>query len=73
VIVASFSGLTEENRRTLLLVSKILQNVATGVEFQKEEYMLPFNPFLKEKFEIMKEFYNKAAVSHTFTLIPVLY
>jgi TATA-binding protein-associated factor Taf7 len=55
-------GLTEENRRTLLLVSKILQNVSTGVEFQKEEYMLPFNPFLKEKFEVMKEFYNKAAV-----------
>jgi len=54
-------GLTEESRRTLLLVSKILQNVSTGVEFQKEEYMLPFNPFLKEKFEIMKEFYNKAA------------
>lgn len=55
--------LTAENRRTLLLISKILQNLSNGVEFQKEEYMKPFNPYVKEKFDAMKEYFDQAAVS----------
>jgi len=37
--------------RGLMLVSKILQNIANNVEFSKEEHMLPFNDFVRAHFE----------------------
>jgi len=40
--------LTSDERRSYVLVSKILQNLANGVKFgHKESYMLAFNSFLE--------------------------
>jgi neurofibromin 1 len=39
-------------KRGLMLMSKILQNIANHVEFSKEQHMLPFNDFLRDHFEI---------------------
>lgn len=39
-------------KRGLMLMSKILQNIANHVEFSKEQHMLPFNDFLRAHFEI---------------------
>lgn len=41
--------------RGLMLVSKILQNIANNVEFSKEEHMLPFNDFVRTQFEPMRQ------------------
>jgi len=38
-------------QRGLMLLSKILQNLANHVLFKKEKHMLVFNDFLKENFE----------------------
>ena len=38
-------------KRGLMLMSKILQNIANHVEFSKEQHMLPFNEFLRSNFE----------------------
>lgn len=38
-------------KRGLMLMSKILQNIANHVEFSKEQHMLPFNDFLRSHFE----------------------
>ncbi|RWS29482.1 neurofibromin-like protein, partial [Leptotrombidium deliense] len=38
-------------KRGLMLMSKILQNIANHVEFSKEQHMLPFNDFLRANFE----------------------
>ncbi|XP_033102144.1 neurofibromin-like [Anneissia japonica] len=47
-------------QRGLKLVTKILQNIANHVLF-KEQYMLPFNDFLKEKFDEGRQFFMKIA------------
>lgn len=38
-------------KRGLMLMSKILQNIANHVEFSKEQHMLCFNDFLRANFE----------------------
>jgi len=38
-------------KRGLMLMSKILQNIANHVEFSKEQHMVPFNDFLRANFE----------------------
>lgn len=38
-------------KRGLMLMSKILQNIANHVEFSKEQHMIPFNDFLRANFE----------------------
>lgn len=56
-IVSPFeSGIIEREpsvkvRRGLMLMSKILQNIANHVEFSKEQHMKYFNEFIKENFE----------------------
>lgn len=45
--------------RGLMLVSKILQNIANNVEFAKEEHMLPFNDFVREHFEPMRKWVSE--------------
>lgn len=41
--------LTQPAKRALVLVSKVLQQLANGLSFgMKETYMIPFNPFLAE-------------------------
>ena len=42
---------SQKSRRGLMLMSKILQNIANHVEFSKEQHMLCFNDFLKSNFE----------------------
>ena len=44
-------------RRALILISKVVQNVANEVEFgDKEAYMMPMNAFIKENIPRMKCF-----------------
>lgn len=47
----------------MLLSTKILQNLANGVEFgKKEAFMTPTNSFLTDKFKAVKEFFDKISV-----------
>jgi len=48
-------------KRGLMLMSKILQNIANHVEFSKEQHMLPFNDMLNEHFETGRRFFVKIA------------
>lgn len=43
-------------KRGLMLMSKILQNIANHVEFSKEQHMLPFNDFVRTHFESGRRF-----------------
>jgi neurofibromin 1 len=44
-------------KRGLMLMSKILQNIANHVEFSKEQHMLMFNDFLAKNFEACRRFF----------------
>ncbi|XP_026322570.1 neurofibromin [Hyposmocoma kahamanoa] len=48
-------------KRGLMLMSKILQNIANHVEFSKEQHMLPFNDFLRSHFEAGRKFFIQIA------------
>ena len=48
-------------KRGLMLMSKILQNIANHVEFSKEGYMLCFNEFVKSNFEDGRRFFRQIA------------
>nr|XP_037875143.1 neurofibromin isoform X8 [Bombyx mori] len=48
-------------KRGLMLMSKILQNIANHVEFSKEQHMLPFNHFLRAHFEPGRKFFIQIA------------
>ncbi|KAM3956254.1 LOW QUALITY PROTEIN: neurofibromin 1 [Aphomia sociella] len=48
-------------KRGLMLMSKILQNIANHVEFSKEQHMLPFNDFLRAHFESGRKFFIQIA------------
>lgn len=37
--------------RGLMLVCKLMQSIANGVPFSKEQYMVPFNDFVRSQFE----------------------
>lgn len=53
-------------RRPLILVSKILQNLANGVLFgAKESYMLPLNTFLEHNFGRVRQFFDELASTET--------
>jgi hypothetical protein len=45
--------------RALTLVSKIVQNVANGLEFKKEAFMMPFNDFVLANQASMNAFIDK--------------
>ncbi|ELR24042.1 GTPase-activator protein for Ras family GTPase [Acanthamoeba castellanii str. Neff] len=48
-VVGDDGILTQPAKRALVLVSKVLQQLANGLSFgMKETYMIPFNPFLAE-------------------------
>eukprot|EP01114_Cavostelium_apophysatum_P012400 TRINITY_DN2764_c0_g1_i1.p1 TRINITY_DN2764_c0_g1~~TRINITY_DN2764_c0_g1_i1.p1 ORF type:complete len:1055 (+),score=300.76 TRINITY_DN2764_c0_g1_i1:165-3329(+) len=51
--------LAEHSRRSLILVSKVIQSLANGVIFQKEQYMVPLNGFIEENKERFTEFLDK--------------
>lgn len=46
-------------KRGLMLVSKILQNIANHVEFSKEQHMLCFNDFLRANFDAGKRWVSQ--------------
>ncbi|EDW45067.1 GM10291 [Drosophila sechellia] len=48
-------------KRGLMLMSKILQNIANHVEFSKEQHMLCFNDFLRDHFEAGRRFFIQIA------------
>lgn len=48
-------------KRGLMLMSKILQNIANHVEFSKEQHMLCFNDFLIAHFEAGRRFFIQIA------------
>lgn len=48
-------------KRGLMLMSKILQNIANHIEFSKEQHMLCFNDFLREHFETGRRFFIQIA------------
>ncbi len=50
----NFADLPPEARRCLVLVAKLLQTLANEATFEKEEYMLCFNPFITENTEKMR-------------------
>lgn len=49
--VVSHKILSNRTRRGLMLMSKVLQNIANHVEFSKEQHMLFFNDFLRANFD----------------------
>lgn len=53
--------------RGLMLVSKILQNIANNVEFSKEEHMLPFNDFVRAQFEPMRKWVSEISTERSRT------
>ena len=55
---------TKEMRRGLLLIAKIIQNLANNVLFgTKEPYMFPLNPFLVQNIQLVTEFLREISVS----------
>jgi len=48
-------------KRGLMLMSKILQNIANHVEFSKEQHMLGFNEFVQRNFEAGRRFFIQIA------------
>eukprot|EP01080_Neovahlkampfia_damariscottae_P008417 gene8417-242_t len=50
--------LNPQERRNLILISKIVQNLANGYEF-KEEYMIPLNDILQKYSDKMNDFFTK--------------
>ncbi|XP_066962551.1 neurofibromin isoform X3 [Macrobrachium rosenbergii] len=52
---------SQQVKRGLMLMSKILQNIANHVEFSKEQHMLPFNDFLRQHFEGARWFFIQIA------------
>ena len=48
-------------KRGLMLMSKMLQNIANHVEFSKESHMLEFNEFVKTNFEAGRRFFKQIA------------
>eukprot|EP01132_Coremiostelium_polycephalum_P004510 gene4510-5624_t len=60
--VTDSASLTMEARRALILVSKVLQNVANCILFgAKEPYMKDMNPFLESNMESCKNFLDNIA------------
>jgi hypothetical protein len=61
-------------RRGLILVSKLLQNLANGLEFgNKEPAMASFNPFISDNKEKVEAFFNILAVSTTYEAHRYIY
>ena len=65
---------SKELRRTLVLVTKVLQNMSQGVKFgDKEAFMTQFNTLLDENKNKMDRFYQLLIVkSHSFIYIYTL-
>lgn len=60
-------------KRGLMLMSKILQNIANHVEFSKEQHMLPFNDFLRANFELGRRYVTKTSNLEPYTALLCLW
>lgn len=49
-------------RRGLMLVAKIIQNLANNVSFGKEGYLVVLNPFLEENVRKITQYLSEAQV-----------
>jgi len=57
------------SRRTLVLVAKVLQNLANGVMFGgKEEFMTPMNKFIEGNTESIKDYFENMSVVRSLQL-----
>lgn len=48
----------KNNRRTLTLLAKMLQNLANKPSYSKEMYMMALNPFIENNKERISKFLN---------------
>ena len=48
-----------KTQRALLLIGKVLQNLANNVQFKKEVHMLPLNSFLTEQQTNLESFFDR--------------
>jgi len=55
----------KDSHRGLVLVAKILQNLANGVDFKKEPFMEPLNYFLVENQSTFRDFMDRLAQTET--------
>lgn len=55
------SAVPPAGKRGLMLLSKILQNIANHVEFSKEQHMVGFNEFIRVQFEGARRFFIQIA------------
>jgi len=56
-------AINPSDRRSLILVSKIVQNMANGVSFgPKEPFMVPFNDLIEEKKPLMEKILETLSV-----------
>jgi hypothetical protein len=56
--------LTRDEQRALILVSKMIQQLANGKLFgDKEEFMTILNPFLEQTATPLREFFDELVVS----------
>jgi hypothetical protein len=53
-----------QTQRALVLISKVLQSIASQVEFEgeKEPYMIPANGFVKDNMPPLMAFFQRLAV-----------
>lgn len=59
--------LTPNQSRTLLLVAKVLQNMANGIPFGgKEQYMMPLNEFLTANTPLVRDFLTELSVINNY-------
>ncbi|ETW09303.1 hypothetical protein, variant 1 [Aphanomyces invadans] len=56
------ANLPSHARRSSILVAKLLQNLANNAFF-KEDYMAPFNPFIRRNFPTVVAFYDRICQS----------
>eukprot|EP01103_Thecamoeba_quadrilineata_P003361 TRINITY_DN13151_c0_g1_i1.p1 TRINITY_DN13151_c0_g1~~TRINITY_DN13151_c0_g1_i1.p1 ORF type:complete len:616 (+),score=116.56 TRINITY_DN13151_c0_g1_i1:100-1848(+) len=53
------SALNKGSRRSLILISKVLQSLTNGVPFgDKEDYMVPLNQFILDNTQILNDFFT---------------
>ena len=61
----------EATQRKLVLLSKVLQNLANGLQFgAKEEYMATLNSFIVDNTAILRKFFIKVSVSENINKKP---
>jgi len=52
-------SVTPDIRRSMILITKVLQQLANEVDTFKEQYMAPFSPFVQKYKEPLRQFYRE--------------